>query len=55
VHIETNSRDTPPEYRFVLRNQADTGEGDFVQSLDDDIRFEVKEGTLFYQYVYTLS
>ena len=55
MHIETNPRDTPPEYRFVLRNQADTGEGDFVQSLDDDIRFEVKEGTLFYQYVYTLS
>jgi len=43
------TRDTPPKFRLILKNQTDSGEGDFVQSLDDDIRFEVKEGTFFYQ------
>ena len=42
--------DSVPRYRILLRNQTDSGEGDFIQSLDDNIRFEVKEGTFFYQY-----
>jgi hypothetical protein len=39
-----------PIYQILLLNQTDSGEGDFTQSLDDKIRFEVKEGTFFYQY-----
>ena len=46
--------DSIPKYRIILKNQTDTGEGDFVQSLDDNIRFEVKEGTIFYQYAYSI-
>lgn len=42
-------RDSLPRYRILLRNQTDSGEGDFIQSIDDNIRFEVKEGTFFYQ------
>ena len=44
-----NHRDTPPLHRLILKNQTDSGDGDFSQSLDGDIRFEVKEGTFFYQ------
>jgi hypothetical protein len=43
-------RDSVPRYRLLLRNQADNTEGDFIQSIDDNIKFEVKEDTFFYQY-----
>ena len=43
-------RSESPIYQILLLNQTDSGEGDFTQSLDDKIRFEVKEGTFFYQY-----
>jgi hypothetical protein len=37
-------------YKFLLRNQSDCAEGDFVHAIDDNIRFEVKNETIFYQY-----
>lgn len=40
-----------PKYRMILRNQTDSGEGDFMHAIDDKIRFEVKDDTFFYQYV----
>lgn len=43
-------RKTRPVYKFLLRNQSDSAEGDFVHPIDDDIRFEVKGETIFYQY-----
>lgn len=51
VEISDNFRSAAPAYRILLMNQTDSGEGDFTQSLDEDIRFEVKQGTFFYQYV----
>ena len=48
--VQLFSRDSGPKYRILLRNQTDSGDGDFTESLDDEIRFEVKEGTFFYQY-----
>ena len=47
-------RDSVPRYRLLLRNQADNDEGDFIQSIDDNLKFEVKEDTFFYQYVMSL-
>jgi hypothetical protein len=49
--FHAKSSDTSPKYKLVLKNQTDSGEGDFVQTVDDNVRFEVKEGTFFYQYV----
>lgn len=51
LYLSVLLRDSSPRYRMLLRNQTDSGEGDFVQAIDDKIKFEVKEGTFFYQYV----
>jgi hypothetical protein len=42
-------RNCSPVYRFLLRNQTGSNDGDFVQSLDAPIRFEVKGDTFFFQ------
>jgi hypothetical protein len=49
-HEPSSRSDSVPKYRWLLKNQTDSGEGDFVQTIDDNIRFEIKEGTFFYQY-----
>jgi hypothetical protein len=49
--MRTEHRDSTPQFRILLRNQTGTGDGDYLQSLDDAIRYEVKEETFFYQYV----
>jgi hypothetical protein len=48
-------RSIHPHYAIVIRNQTDTRDGDFRQTLDGAIRFEVKEGTFFFQYVIVSS
>ncbi len=45
-------RSIAPYYSLLLHNQTDSADGDFQQPLDENIRFEVKEGTFFYQYDY---
>lgn len=55
LHRHKHPRSVQPHYALILHNQTDTADGDFYQPLDGNIRFEVKEGTFFYQYVLFLA
>jgi len=42
-------RKTRPLTMLLIKNQSDSEEGDFSQSLEGKIEFEVKESTIFYK------
>ena len=47
--LYVTKRRSRPLISLMIKNQADSDEGDFSQSMDGTVVFEVKESTIFYR------